>query len=198
MLRKIVRRFAGKTKYQTPHKGGRAEAVAAFGLLLPPASRPPPRAAPRLRGVPPPDPLWLRPLCASRRTAPLHWSIKSKGGRKGGGQPEAVHGPQQPPPQARASEARQAEGVTPVGKGGGRPGDVGSFAVHMSRLTPRLSIGQGSHGRGAQMMLRFNYQQLHATHRVRRPLWKAKPGLEVTDKSGGSTDRSCGCTDKKA
>ena len=36
--------------------------MAASGLLLPPASRPPPIAAPRLRGVPPPDPLGLRPL----------------------------------------------------------------------------------------------------------------------------------------
>ena len=27
--------------------------------------------------------------------------------------------------------------------------------------------------------------------------WKAKPGLKVTDNFGGSTDRSCGSTDKK-
>ena len=38
----------------------------------------------------------------------------------------------------------------------------------------------------------------HATHRERREGWKAKPGLKVTDNFGGSTDRSCGSTDKKA
>lgn len=61
----------------------------------------------------------------------------------------AVHGPQQPPPQARASEARQAEGDTPVVKGGVRCGDVGSVAVHISTPIPSLSIGQSKHGLGA-------------------------------------------------
>lgn len=57
-----VRRFAGKTKYQTPHKGGRAGAVAAFGLLLPPPYAPPPRAAPGRGALRPPGPPGLRPL----------------------------------------------------------------------------------------------------------------------------------------
>jgi len=36
----------------------------------------------------------------------------------------------------------------------------------------------------------------HATHRVRRNGWKAKPGLKLSDNFGGSTDRSCGSADK--
>ena len=93
-----------------------------------------------------PSPPGLAPPTRPSARGPLLLSIKGKGGRKGGGQPQAVHGPPQPPPQAGASEARQAEGETPVGKGGARCGDVGSAAVHMSTPTPRLSIGQNKQG----------------------------------------------------
>lgn len=129
------------TQCQTPHKGGRVRAVAAFGLAAPPGFQPAPKALPG-RGCATPRPPGLAPPGRPSASGPLLLSIKSKGGRKGGGQPQAVHGPQQPPPQARASEARQAEGATPVGKRGGRLGVVGSLLSTSPSRPPACPSGR--------------------------------------------------------
>ena len=100
------------------------------------------------RGRAAPSPPGLAPPTRPSARGPLLLSIKSKGGRKGGGQPKAVHGPQQPPPQAGASEARQAEGGAPVVKCSGGVGMWSRLClVHMSMPEVLLSIRQNRHGR---------------------------------------------------
>lgn len=44
---------------------------------------------------------------------------------------------------------------------------MGSFAVHMSRLTPRLSIGQIRHGRGAPLKARRRRSAVSFQRRIR-------------------------------
>jgi len=141
-----------KTKYQTPHKGGRAGAVAAFGLLLPPAS------SPRLGrssagGMLPPDPLGFAPCVPFGTRAPLRVDQARGGWAQGGWATLALSTLRSNPlfntkrkifkNVGQAKRVRPG-GRPPVGKGGGRCGVVGSFAVHKSMPTPLCPSGRTS------------------------------------------------------
>lgn len=72
-------------------------------------------------------------------------------------------------PRRRLGQAKRVrpEGRTPVGKGGGRCGVVGSVAVHKSIPTPRLSIGQIRHGSGASLIARRRRSVASFQRRIR-------------------------------
>lgn len=72
-------------------------------------------------------------------------------------------------PRRRLGQAKRVRpvGRTPVGKGGGRCGVVGSAAVHKSMPTPLLSIGQNRHGTGAPLKARRRRSVVSFQRRIR-------------------------------
>jgi len=100
--------------------------VAAYGLLLPPASRPRLRRSTAAGRAAPRPPVASPPVRPSAHGSPEGLSRQGVGASAVGNRRLSTVR-SDTPPQARASEARQAEGRTPVGKGGGRCGVVGSL-----------------------------------------------------------------------
>lgn len=165
--------------------------MAAFGLLLPPASRPPPRAAPRLRGVPPPDPLCFAPCALPRTGPPSGRSSKGWVGARGVGNACVVHAPQQPPVQHQKGKIFKTWGKRSASGPEGGPlwakavGGVGLWAALLSTSPCRPPFVH-------------RVEQAHATHRVRREGLKTVLGLMRRDNFGTTKDNFVLLKDKKS